>query len=58
MEEPDGDETYPAKGVLSNLLVRGQASVAVVVDAFDNQDAGVDRHDHGQDQDSDANPST
>lgn len=58
MEEPDGDETYPAKGVLSNLLVGGQAGVAVVVNTFHNQDAGIDRHDHGQDQDSDADPST
>lgn len=56
MEEPHSNEADPAKGVLAHLMVRGQAGVTVIVAALDDEDAGVDRHDHAEDKDADTDP--
>lgn len=56
MEKPHSNEPDPTKGVLAHLMVRGQAGVAVVVAALDDEDAGVDGHDHTEDEDADTDP--
>lgn len=49
MEEPHGTLTPKPKGVGSDVLVGCHSGMTVVVEAFDEEDAGVDRHDHGED---------
>lgn len=58
MEEPDSDETRETVGMTTNLLVRGETVLAVVVKALHQEDGGVHRHQEREQQDADTDPTT
>lgn len=58
VEEPDGNEARETVGMTTNLLVRGETVLAVVVKALHQEDGSVDRHQEREQQDADTDPAT